>query len=361
MIKLNVLKGSVLGVNVYRGFAPLSLLSKLSKADIYDAETNPTGTQRDLSPKHARDAYEYIRNHDFGYWPEVFLCARDPKIIKFESLHGSSDFGILQIDERKILRSSLVLISRVDGNHRLHYGDGREEGFEPISKTVSFCLADNVTLLQEIVLFRDINNNQRKMNTSHLDKIEVRLSGDERLRTANPSLFIAQKLAHDESSPFYKLVYEGGRKPAGAFIPLRTLRTGIEYMFSRPTKLNAGRNVDAQYILIRNFFRALRDFIPGAWTEYKRYIVLRGAGLWGMCFIGAEVIDRVLSQGKFNPDDMLAVLRSGKDWDWTNTGDFQGFSGRGGALRIRDQVVVEFAHEGTVSVKSLFQKIIGQG
>ena len=67
----------MLGVNIYRGFADLSLLSDLSKADIYDQAKNPKGTQRDLSLKHAKDAYTYIKTKDFGFWPEVFLCARD--------------------------------------------------------------------------------------------------------------------------------------------------------------------------------------------------------------------------------------------------------------------------------------------
>ena len=48
-----VIRGEVLGVTVFRGYAPLSVLSKVSKPDIYDQKTNPTGTQRDLSPKHA--------------------------------------------------------------------------------------------------------------------------------------------------------------------------------------------------------------------------------------------------------------------------------------------------------------------
>lgn len=75
-LKLPVVRAKVLGVNVYRGFANLGDLADVSKADIYDQKGNPTGTQRDLSPSHARDAYEYVKNRDLGFWPEVFLCAR---------------------------------------------------------------------------------------------------------------------------------------------------------------------------------------------------------------------------------------------------------------------------------------------
>jgi hypothetical protein len=67
------IRGRVLGVSVYRGFARLCDIAEISKADVYDQNNNPTGTQRDLSPSHARDAHEYVRTHELGFWPEVFL------------------------------------------------------------------------------------------------------------------------------------------------------------------------------------------------------------------------------------------------------------------------------------------------
>ena len=79
-------RAKVLGVNVYRGFAMLCDLADVSRADIYDAQSNPKGTQRDLSPGHARDAYEYVKNHDLGFWPEVFLCARKNVVVTFRPL-----------------------------------------------------------------------------------------------------------------------------------------------------------------------------------------------------------------------------------------------------------------------------------
>jgi DGQHR domain-containing protein len=361
MLKIPVIAGTVLGVNVYRGFAPLRDLSRISKPDIYDAINNPKGTQRDLSPKHAKEAYEYVRNSEFGYWPEVFLCARDPKAMKFKSTSKDAAFGILEINDSLAARSKKIVISRVDGNHRLYYGDGSVEGFAPIDKIVSFCITDNIDLVKELVIFRDINNNQKRMNTSHLDKIDARLAGQENIKTRAPELYIAERLATDQESPFLNLVYEGGRRPVGAFIPLRTLKTGIEYMFSRPTKLNALNDAEAQYKIIRNYFNAVRKWESEPWSYPRKYLLLRGAGLWAACFVGAEVIDRTLGQGKYKTDDMLKVLKSGKKWDWSNEGDFKGLGGRGGAIRIRDLVVGEFADETGVSVRSLFQKIMSDG
>lgn len=352
-----VIRGEVLGITVVRGYARLSDLARISKPDVYDQKTNPTGTQRDLSPKHARDAYEYVKTRDFGFWPEVFLCARNPKCVRFTPSGPDEIFGKVIIDLTIAARTDEIAISRVDGNHRLHYADGKQ-GFDAIEKTVSFCLATDLTHEQEIILFRDINANQKAMNTSHLDNIEVRLTPEETLKRISPDLYISEKLADDPESPLCNRIYKSSKKTSGSIIPLRTLRTGIAYMLSRPTKLTALRDADAQYRVIRNYFQAVKKWQPQAWENPSQYILLRGAGLWGICFIGAEVIDRVLAQSKFKSEDMYRVLRSGKNWDWSNKGDFLGLGGRGGATQISNKVTAEFQDESGMSVKSLFGEIM---
>jgi DGQHR domain-containing protein len=346
---------------VYRGYARLCDLARISKPDIYDRNSNPSGTQRDLSPKHARDAYDYVKNRDFAFWPEVFLCARNKRVISFSQVqdHGDASFGTLTI-RRDIAESpAAIAISRIDGNHRLHYADGRTDGFPPVEKEVSFCLAYGLTGEQEITLFRDINDNQKKMNTSHLENIQARLTPLEKLKKDDPALFIAQQLGEDKSSPFLERIYQGGVKEQGArLVPLKTMKTGIQYMLSRPTKLTALRDADAEYRVIRNYFSAVKRWIPDAWQEPRKYVALRGSGLWAICFIGAEVIDRVLARGEFKVDAMLEVLKSGTEWDWSNLGSFQGLGGRGGALKISNMVTHEFRDPSGVSIKSLSKEIM---
>lgn len=337
-ISIPVIRGKVLGVNVYRGFAPLGTLSDMSKADIYDAKNNPLGTQRDLSPKHAQDAYEYVKNSELGFWPEVFLCARKNNILTFKSISDEyPEIGILEVDINQIIESPEVLISRVDGNHRLNYGNGNEKKFSRIEKPVSFCLAFDLNQDEEIKLFKDINKNQKPMNTSHLDGIEVRLSEEDELKRRNPDLYIAQKLSSDESSPLHGRVYEGGKKPVGVEIPLRGLRTAMQYLLSRSSQLPRLADTEAQYKVIKNYFSAVKEWQPKAWTNSKDYIILRGAGLWAISFLGAQVIDRALINNKFDKDSLLKILNSGKDWDWSNKGSFVGMSGRSGALEISNR------------------------
>lgn len=354
-----VIRGKVLGVNVYRGYAPLGKLTDISQADIYDMVNNPQGTQRDLSPKHARDAYEYVKNTDLGFWPEVFLCARKNDVITFTPVSEDyPEMGILEIDLKKISKSKNIIISRVDGNHRLNYGNGIEKGFSRIDKDVSFCLAYDLKKDEEIQLFKDINKNQKAMNTSHLDKIEVRLSPEEELKRRTPDLFIAQKLSSDSTSALHGRIYEGGKKPVGVEIPLRGLRTGIQYMLSRSTQLPRLPDAEAQYRVIKNYFGAVKQWQPKAWAESKEYIILRGAGLWSISFLGAQVIDRALLNNKFDVSSMLEILKSGREWDWSNKGSFKGLSGRGGALEISNKVARYLKDANQLSTEQLFDEIM---
>jgi DGQHR domain-containing protein len=359
--KFNVIRGIVLGVKVYRGFTELGLLSDISKADIYDQNNNPSGTQRDLNVNHARDAYRYIKDKEFGFWPEVFLCARDNQILSFELLSSESDeLGVLTITLPKNLEKK-ILISRVDGNHRLHFGDGKQKGYSRIATSVSFCLAYDLSRDEEIQLFKDINKNQRPMNTSHLDNIEVRLTKEEELKKLHPDLFIAQKLNTDPKSPLKDKIYEGGVRDAALCIPLRSLRTGIQYMFSRSTQLPRLSDATAQYNVIRNYFIAAKRWMPQAWDEPKKYIMLRGVGLWALCFLGSEVIDRALMQDKYKEGDFLQLLESGKNWDWSTQGDFKGMSGRGGALEISNRIARFIQDDNHLSTNQLFIKILSDG
>lgn len=357
--KIPVIRGAVLGVNVFRGFADLSIISQISQPDIYDQTINPKGTQRDLNHSHAKNAYNYVASRNFAFWPEVFLCARNKNVVKYFPSAYCKDTGVLLISKRAINRKSIA-ISRVDGNHRLHYASGDYPGYPPLRKPVSFCLAMGLTRDQEITLFKDINDNQRRMDTSHLDNIKIRLTGDELLKKEDPYLYIAKKMSSDKDSPFCDIVYQGGHKSTAHIIPLRALKTGIQYMLSRTTKLTALKDPDVQLKVIKNYFLALRKWEPKAWKHYKKYLMLRGAGFWAACFLGTEIINDVLTKGKFGVEDMLSILKSGRKWDWSNNGDFKGLSGRAGAKEISEKIVSKLKNDSGVSVENLVRKIMSK-
>ncbi len=177
-----VLVGTCLGHKAYRGFASLADLAGLSKADIFDQAKNRLGTQRNLNLQHARRAYQYVSDRDKAFYPEMILNVRDSSYVKFSEIAEKEGvkFGTLEFakDPRE---STKVVVSRLDGNHRLWFADGHEEGMEPVSRPVSFCVLTVETLDAELELFRDINDNQMGMNTSHLQNITARLLGEKAL------------------------------------------------------------------------------------------------------------------------------------------------------------------------------------
>jgi len=360
ILKFNAMRGEVLGINTYRGIGKLSDIARISEADVFDQKHNPMGTQRDLNIAHAKAAHAYVGERKLAFWPEVVLCCRISSVLEFEELDAETGVGLLRVSLNKIEKLRVageIAISRLDGNHRLYFAAGEGEDFDSIERPASFCILVGLDLEEEIGLFRDINNNQRRMNTSHLDTIVIRLTPEERLMKEAPALYIAKRLGHDPQSPLSGRVYEGGKKSPGLHIPLRTLNTGITYLRQRSSKIHQLDDIEAEYLFIRNYWDALRRWVPGAWEEPRKYLLLRGAGLWGACMLGGIVIDRCLDKGKFTIEDMLEILQSGDSWDWSRGGDFRGYSGRGGADEIAKKISAEFSTESGVSIRKLAEKI----
>src|SRR5271156_3735489 len=111
---------------------------------------------------------------------------------------------------------------------------------DPISRPASFCLLTIEDLNQELELFRDINDNQMGMNTSHLQNIAARLLGDKVLKIQNPALYIVQRLMKDAKSPLYKKVHEGGKVGKRATLGglnVANLTNAVRDMLVRSSKL----------------------------------------------------------------------------------------------------------------------------
>src|SRR5271166_134768 len=174
-----------LDTTCYRGEAPLAHLAMVSQADIYDQVSNPDGLQRDLSPKHASDAYEYVhQGRRAGYpraFPEVVLNARDRKAIDLEPIEGLPESAAKQFRltfDRSKMPPGKVSVSRVDGNHRLHYAEG-DDRRDPLLEHAPFQIHIGLDRAQERALFVDINANQKGLNSSHLATMQSKLTPEE--------------------------------------------------------------------------------------------------------------------------------------------------------------------------------------
>jgi len=353
-MELLTLKGTNLNTTVYRGFASIKDIATISAPDTFNQDSNPDGLQRDLSEKHSREGYRYAEGAQqvLDYprlWPEVVLNVRDTSVIKILPVDESSNLFRIVIDEGKINKSlARPQISRTDGNHRLFYGEGHPiYDWPPLDVSTPFSLTIGLTPLQEASLFVDINDNLKAMNTSHLQHLLTRLTPSERLATDDPALWIANKLVEDPKSPFHGIVYLGGEKEKvqGLVrrVNLAALRTGAEMILKESIKLRGLSEIEDKCVLIRTYWSAVARTFAQEWADSKKYLLLRGFGIWCMSILGAEIIDRCLIRpinSSQYEDEMAAYLNQTRidvDWD-ASEGNVTGYGGRVGARELADKM-----------------------
>ena len=141
-------------------------------------------------------------------------------------------------------------------------------------------------------MFRDINDNQMGMNTSHLQNITARLLGDKALKVQKPALYIVQKLIKEKSSRLKGLVHEGGKAQKRAVLTgltIANLTSSVSDMLARSAKLPQFPDADAQYKVIENYWVAVKRWLPKAWTNPKNYLIFKGVGLYAISYVGIEV------------------------------------------------------------------------
>lgn len=122
---------------VFRGYAPIGILSKVSK--------RPEAYQRMANDSHKRDIIKFLRKKEYSYFPELVLAYRGADLNGLiDELHGKDDIeynaepyvkGLKVLKERvpvsgyRARHAQLQIdedtLLRVDGNHRLEpFDDG---------------------------------------------------------------------------------------------------------------------------------------------------------------------------------------------------------------------------------------------
>jgi DGQHR domain-containing protein len=362
--RFEVIAGTCLGHKAYRGFGSLEELAAISKADVFDQDKNKLGTQRNLSTQHARKAYQYVAEKPKAFFPEVILNVRDASYIKFtgkKNQDGTSS-GTLQFLKDPRL-SKAVIVSRLDGNHRLWYLDGHDKNFDPVSRPASFCMVVLTDLKQELELFRDINDNQMGMNTSHLQNITARLLGEKALKVQNPAAYIVQRLQKDKTSPLYLGMHEGGKVRKGATLTgltLANLTNAVRDMLSRSAKLAQFPDVDAQFEIIKNYWKAVKKWMPDAWKRPSDFLIFKGVGLYAISYLGIEIIDRCLLKGKYSTQDMLKYLKQLPETDVFSSQGGSAYAGRSGGRIMANDLISNLEEEGEISLSKLQKMILGE-
>ena len=335
----------------YRGSAPIAQLTRFSQADVFDQDTNPDGLQRDLSKKHAAEAYAYLardRNAKLPRaFPEVVLNVRDKKVVEREAIHEDDGIKVVRLtfDLEAINKSRAVKVSRVDGNHRLFYGAGDGKEREPLDAVVPFQLHVGLTRDQEASIFSDTNSEQKGLNTSHLAVIRDRTTPEAVELALHPERAFARQLAVDAASPWCGLIHMGGSKAGakekGVYRPVNfvALEQGNRRIL-RNSQYIGERTPEQQYGLIRNYWQAVKAVFPEAFEQPRQYLLLKNLGVSTFSQLAGMVIDRCLVAGNIEVGHMIPFLQAAKtevNWE-KESPDVAGMSGNKAVLMLSGQM-----------------------
>lgn len=356
-VELTAYKSKNLDTVCFRGSAPLAHLAMISQPDIFDQVTNPKGLQRDLSPKHASEAFEYVhrlRNAEYPRaFPEVVLNVRDKKILKTEELNGNPvvklKFTISEMKDGK------VSVSRVDGNHRLYYAAG-DDRRDPLFTEVPFQIHVGLTQDQERSLFVDINSNQKGLSSSHLAVMQNRLSPEEIEIRDHLDRWIASKLSRDPQSPWHGMIHEGGSKKGTRqqgltrLVNFASIQGGISKLLSKSQYIHDLGDAQLQYMVLRNYWQAVKLVFSEEWANPKDFLLLKNIGVWSLSILAASIIDRCMPLGRVDIKDFAHYLKQARsrfDWSKDATGEraVVGMSGNKAALIIAAAMAEELTDE----------------
>ncbi len=127
-------------------------------------------------------------------------------------------------------------------------------------------------------------------------------------------------------------------------------------MLTRSAKLAQFPDPDARYKVIRNYWVAVKKWLPKACNRPRDSAIFKGVGLYAICYIGIEVIDRALLKGKFTSEAMAAYLQQMPS-EALASGGTTVYAGRGGGRKLANDLIANLEEEGEVSLSEL-QKLI---
>jgi len=273
--------------------------------------------------------------------------------------------------DRNKMPGGKVSVSRVDGNHRLHYSEG-DDRRDPLLEHIPFQLHVGLSRDQERQLFVDINANQKGLNTSHLAIMQSKLTPEQLEIRDHLDRWIAKRLTDDPGSPWHGIVHLGGSKKGSRAqglpraVNFASLQTGVGRTISKSQYLHDLTDPQAQYAIIRNYWQAAKTVFAQEWGAPKAYLLLKNIGVLSLSILGGTIIDRCLARGQYEVADLARYLEQTRlkfDWSSDNSGDrgVAGMTGNMAALIIAGEMAAELSDDAGASLmKGLQAKLLGE-
>jgi hypothetical protein len=159
---------------------------------------------------------------------------------------------------------------------------------------------------------------------------------------------------------------KAGSRQAGQDRPVAfvTLEAGVKRTLNKSVYIHDLPNPNAQYVLIRNFWNAVKAVFEEEWTNHKDYLLLRNLGVLAFSIFGGTVIDRSMARGEVTVEAMQAYIEQAKDvFDWAKsaTGErsLAGMSGNRAALIVSGELAKDLVDPGESAVmKSIQERLL---
>jgi DNA sulfur modification protein DndB len=306
---------------VFVGFAPASILAKVSFPDLLDESTG-IGYQRRFHREHSLEFKRYIQQPGASTIPLTFNLRPDrSEHWTLTSYAEPSSTAVLEV-----WTSGLPVMAQVDCQHRLGY-------LADSSIQFPFMTYVGLSVTEEMEIFRIINGKAKGLSGSLLDFTEARLGADT-LSTAKPELFIAVRMQEDPTSPWYQRLDLGGTATVGTKrqASLRTMQNAAK-RFLREAQLPLSLIRDTAPRLVIDYWTAISMVLPKEWNDPRGYMITKGIGVYSlMSLAGIFVREASKSNKSCNLDFFIAKLSDFVHLiDWSNHGPLQGYGGASGA------------------------------
>ena len=345
-LTLDVIKDQCLGREVYRGSAPADQLVKASWIDFHDLDRNPYGYQRPFDQSRSQLAADYANGTSDAFWPECILAIRTNSEVEaaehkvnwtFVEHPGSSGrFGklVVSYNDQNVedIAGAVVpwrrAFSQVDCQHRL----GKMEGS---TKHVTFCCFVDLPRMEEAIVFKTINDKQKRISTSLVDTIIL-------LTEPTPPVHLhwAYDLGRDSGSAFNRLVDTGGRDLGAPhrLVTLRTLQACLKTMM--PNSLLAQGGQPIGYTFARNFWNVVQQMWPAQFGDASNYKLTTVPGLKALSRFGRVIFARVAPIQDASPTHIRAAFHNDPTrFDWSSAGPLRQASGNPGVRIIYDALL----------------------
>ncbi len=348
-LELDVIRCQCLDKEVFRGSASADQLVKACWIDFHDLERNKYGYQRPFDEKRSQLAADYANKTVGAFWPECILAIRnnnevdeekDKVVWEFVEQPGSNgQFGklIVTYNEENVENIAGKVVpwrrafSEVDCQHRLgNMGNS--------TKQVTFCCFPNLTRTEEAVIFKTINDKQKKISTSLVDAIIL-------ITDPNGPIHIrwAYNLGIDPGSPFNRLIDTGGRNlvPPTRMVTLRTLQTCLKMMMPNRSLENGGASIG--YAFARYFWNVIKQMWGTEFSDPKNYKLMTIPGLKALSRFGRHTFLQVLDTQDASESRIKAAFYNDPSRiDWSAMGTLREASGNPGVRIIYDALIQAF-------------------